>query len=138
MLVGPWSKLVAYAARLALVVQLLRKACGEAAAEDVDAESLRRALRLIGYFQAHARVVYPRMHASRDGARYRRAIAWIRGHGGECNPTLLARNNVAGVEGKAQAVALMRALEDRGYGRREERKAGNNRVVTWFVARKKG
>ena len=30
----------------------------------------------------------------------------------------------------------MKELEDRGYGRRETRKAGNNRKVTWFVAKK--
>jgi hypothetical protein len=75
------------------------------------------------------------MHASRDGARYRQAIAWIRAHGDECKPTDLAKNNVAGVEGKAQAEALMQALEDRGYGHREIRESGNHRKTTWFVAR---
>jgi hypothetical protein len=58
---GPWSKLIAYAARLALVVHLLRQACGEAAGDDVDADSLGTALRLVAYFQSHARAVYARL-----------------------------------------------------------------------------
>jgi hypothetical protein len=39
-LVGHWSKLVAYAARLALIIHLLRVACGEQLRDEVDAESL--------------------------------------------------------------------------------------------------
>jgi hypothetical protein len=41
---------------------------------------------------------------------------------------------VAGVETRPEALALMKDLEDRGYGRREERTAGNHAKVTWFMA----
>jgi hypothetical protein len=134
-LIGPWSKLVAYAARLALILQLLRKVCGEVDEEDVDAESLRRALVLIAYFQSHARVVYPRLHASPRADKVRKAIDWIRRHGGACCPSDLVRGNVAGIERKSQAEQLMKELEDRGYGRCERQTAANHRQVLRFVAK---
>jgi hypothetical protein len=130
LLTGPWSKQVAYAARLALIVHLLRGACGEDVGENVDAESLGKALELIAYFQSHARVIYPRLRAGRDNDQVRRAVAWIRAHGGTCTPTDLVRNNVAGVRRKSEAETLMKAIEDYGYGRRETARSANNRTVT--------
>ena len=130
-----WPKAVAYAARLSLVVHLLRAACGEQVGEDVDPESLRRGLRLIEYFQSHSAAVYAHLRLPKEATRIRRAIAWIREHGGECNPTKLVRNSVAGVHGRKEALALMKDLADQGYGHLEERTAGNNRKVTWFVAK---
>lgn len=50
---GPWSKLAGYAARLALVLTMLRKVCGEPSLGDVDATSVGRAWRLVAYFKAH-------------------------------------------------------------------------------------
>jgi hypothetical protein len=132
-LVGPWSKLVAYAARLALVVHLLRQACGEAVGDDVDAESLGRAVRLVDYFQSHARAVYARLRRSRTTSRVVRAVAWIRGRGGEVRTSHLTKNEVAGVEDKRDAEALLKELEDRGYGRCDTRTAGNRAKVLWFV-----
>jgi hypothetical protein len=134
-LAGPWSKLIAYAARLALIVHLLRAACQEPVGPDVDAESLRRALRLIDYFKSHTRAVYARLHQTAQFDRVRRSIAWIRRNGGECHATHLARNNVAGIEKTSEAEAVMKELEDRGYGWRETRKAANNRNVVWFIAK---
>jgi hypothetical protein len=137
-LVGVWSKLVAYAARLALIVHLLRAACDESVSEEIDVESLGRALRLVGYFKTHARAVYARLRQSAKSRRVQQAIAWIRAHGGECNPSHLTRHNVAGVEKTSEAEALMKDLEDRGYGRRETRTAGNKHEVTYFVTKRVG
>jgi hypothetical protein len=134
-LVGPWSKQVGYAARLALILQLLRRVDGETAVEDVEAESLRRALRLIDYFQSHARVVYPLLQASRGSTRAQQAIAWIRRNGGECHPTQLIRHYVAGLERKSEAEAMLRELADRDLGHLEMRKSKNHRNVLWFIAR---
>ena len=54
---GPWAKLKAYCARFALVLHLLRMVTGEVCADEVDAESVNRAIRLISYFKSHARKV---------------------------------------------------------------------------------
>jgi hypothetical protein len=45
----------------------------------------------------------------------------------------LTKNEVAGVEDKKDAEALMKELEDRGYGRCEQRTARNRAKVLWFV-----
>ena len=83
-LVGPWSKLVAYAARLGLVVHLLRVACGETLADEVDAGSLERAFRMIAYFKSHARAVYSRMRRREKQSRVQKAV-W-RGSGPRARP----------------------------------------------------
>jgi hypothetical protein len=55
---GVWSKMRGYAARLALIVQALRWACGEARDREVDGESMRSGAELVRYFKAHARRVH--------------------------------------------------------------------------------
>jgi hypothetical protein len=54
-LFGPWAKLRGYCGRLALIVHFLRWACGEVEDENVDAESIDRAARLVDYFKCHAK-----------------------------------------------------------------------------------
>jgi hypothetical protein len=80
MLIGPWAKLRGYCARLALIVHAMRWACGEAGenVEAVDAESVRRVVRLIEYFKSHARRVYTRMPTSADDRQVERIAAWLR------------------------------------------------------------
>jgi hypothetical protein len=129
-------KAVAHAARLALIVHLLRHACGEpVSVDEVDAESLRRGLRLIEYFEGHRKAVYAHLRQPKEATRAQRAIAWIRAHGGACNPTRLVQNSVAGVRGKKAAQALMKELADLGYGHVEPCRARNNKMVDWFVAK---
>jgi hypothetical protein len=54
---GAWSKFKVYAARLALIVHLLRDVCGETTEKNVDGESVRRSALLIDYFKCHFRKV---------------------------------------------------------------------------------
>jgi hypothetical protein len=60
---GPWAKLEAYAARLALILHELRFVSGQAASEDVDDVSVGSAAQLVSYFKSHAVRVYDRLHA---------------------------------------------------------------------------
>lgn len=76
-LVGPWVKLKAYAARLALIVHLLRIACGEIANDDVDGESMTRAWKLVAYFKAHVRKVYAEMDVDGRLVGLRKLVRWI-------------------------------------------------------------
>ncbi len=55
---GTWSKMRGHCARLALIIQLLRAACGEAKANEVDEVSVRAAIRLVDYFKSHAVCVH--------------------------------------------------------------------------------
>jgi hypothetical protein len=76
-LTGPWSKLRGYGARLALIVHMLRLACNEAMSEDVDAESVGRAVGLIDYFKSHARKVYSVMDLDAKVAQARKVLKWV-------------------------------------------------------------
>ncbi len=76
-LIGPWSKLRGYGARLALIVHYLRWACGEVQAEDVDGESMNRAAELVAYFKAHLRKACAIMGADPKIALARRVVRWI-------------------------------------------------------------
>jgi hypothetical protein len=62
---GPWSKLVAYCGRLALILDCLHNVLGDGGdpGRQVSGEMVDRAARLIGYFKAHARKVYLVMDA---------------------------------------------------------------------------
>jgi hypothetical protein len=132
---GPWAKLKAYAARLALVVHLLRLACSEVSQEDVDEESLHRAIRLINYFKSHARKVYRQLELTPEDSESQRAIDWIRSHGGECTARQLMRANVAGVRKQSEAVKLLRDLVDRGMGTIINQRAANGKEVSVFVVK---
>lgn len=57
-LLTAWSKMEGHVARLMLVLHLVRAAAKEADDKGVDAETVRRAEQLLGYFKAHAIRVY--------------------------------------------------------------------------------
>jgi hypothetical protein len=75
---GPLVKLRVYGARLALIVQLLRVACGEVDCESVDGTSMTRAACLIEYFVAHTRRVYACVNADRRAPQARKVVRWLR------------------------------------------------------------
>ena len=52
------AKLEAYAARLMLVIHLVRKVSGDTLSDQIDATTVRMAERLVSYFKAHAIRVY--------------------------------------------------------------------------------
>lgn len=81
---GPWGKLEAYCARLALILHLADLAADPTRAPTEDIPDLTRravadAVRLVGYFKGHSRRVYASMGGGdRDGGQDVRAlIRWI-------------------------------------------------------------
>jgi hypothetical protein len=78
---GPWSKFKVYLARLALIVQVLRWITRETGEKKVEAESVRRAGRLVTYFQSHARRVYATIGADPEIEDARRVLGWIEREG---------------------------------------------------------
>ncbi len=130
---GPWSKLRSYCLRLALVIHLLRLVCNEVDREDVDAESVTRAIQLIDYFKSHARKVYRHLHRDADDRRIEQVVAWIRSHDGECCARDLQRANVAGIKKASDANQVMKDLVDLALGDLQDRASDNHRKVTYFV-----
>jgi hypothetical protein len=76
-LLGPWSKLKGYGARLALVVHFLRVALKDSSDEDVDGESVIRAVHLVDYFKSHARKVYATMDLDPCAAKAKKVLKWV-------------------------------------------------------------
>lgn len=107
---GAWAKLgKGYLARLALIVQLLRWACGETKEDEVvEGRSLEDAGLLVGYFKAHTRRCYQVMGADprfrvalmvlrwlqnrRDVGEFRRSDAWEALHGSLMGENAQARS----------------------------------------------
>src|SRR5262249_33097735 len=137
-LLGPWAKLKSYAARLALVVHLLRLVCEETPYEQhIDLESLQRATRLVAYFKSHLRVTYDRITFRPDDRRDAGVLDWVRRKGGgECTARDLVTNKVAGIRKSSEAVQALKSLVDRALGRMETRTAANGRKVDHFVTNK--
>ena len=130
---GPWRKMRSYCARLALVVHMLRLVCHETTDENVDAESVTRAIQLIDYFKSHAKKVYGQLNHDQDDRRVDQLVTWIQNHGGECCSRDLVRSNAANIKKTTDANKMLKDLVDRGLGHFDDRPGGNNRKVTYFV-----
>jgi hypothetical protein len=84
-----WSKLEGYAARLALVVHLVRWAAGDptlTAADQVDAASIAAGVKLSRWFGNEARRVYAMLDESDAERDQRQLVEWIARKGGSVTP----------------------------------------------------
>jgi hypothetical protein len=120
-LTGPCSKLRAYCARFALVIHLLRVACGEAGNNQdegqVDAVDVDRAAKLCAYFRGHFRAVYLRLQQTSDDKRVEGFLTWLQKKGlGRCTTRDVCRANVCGVRKASEAERLLAAAVDLGFG----------------------
>ncbi len=68
-----WSKLEAYAGRLALIIHLVRWATGAASPDEVDVESIRAGVTIVEWFKHEVRRVYASL-AETDEERTRREL----------------------------------------------------------------
>jgi Protein of unknown function (DUF3987) len=75
---GPWAKLRAYGARLALVLCLMRWAEGDDLEPvEVDALSMKHAAALVAYFKTHLRKVHGCLELDRRVRDAQRVVAWL-------------------------------------------------------------
>jgi hypothetical protein len=130
-LIGPWGKLKAYTARLALVLHYLWLVHTDQDESDVEVASVERAVQLIDYFKNHLRLVYGRLRQTPEENHLLQVIDWIRQQGGRCTARDLVRAKK--VTPTPQAKKMLIELAERGYGRIEWRDAKNNKSVQWFV-----
>lgn len=134
---GPWAKLEAYCARFTLVIQVVRHVTGEADSEQVDALSVASAAALVEYLKAHARRVYRRLRATREDKLVEAVIGWAQAKKlTRVTARQIYRDEVAGIRTASEAEAVLRLLEDRGYGFLEQVKPERGRpsaVFTFFT-----
>ncbi len=75
---GVLSKLKGYGARLAILLWCLRRVCGELQTDSpIDAETIRKAAKLIDYFEAHGRRCLGSGWADRKHRIAKRVIRWL-------------------------------------------------------------
>jgi hypothetical protein len=114
---GPLAKMQGYAGRLALILQMARKASGETGKDQVEVTSVTGAAALVRYFVSHARRVYPCLQTTAEDKQVELAYAWINAHGGRATAREVLTAGVAGVKTAAQAKALLHLMADRGHGK---------------------
>jgi hypothetical protein len=126
-LLAAWSKLEETAGRLALILHETKVASRQAKPELIDADTMRRALRLTAWFKCETRRVYGILaeddldQAARQSDD--RLAAWIDRQGG----TVTARDVVTGcrwIETADDAEAALKQLVEAGRGRLEDRPPG--------------
>jgi len=132
---GPWAKMPAHGARLALILQLLFHATGEAERETVDERSVAAAWAFVDYFKSQARRVYQHLKIDPQDRQVEVAVRWITARDGACTARDLLTYGVAGTKKQSQAEALLKDLADRHLGTFEQRTpaSGRGRKSTWFV-----
>jgi putative DNA primase/helicase len=93
---APLSKLRVYAARLALLLRLMREATGGADGDDPVGESdVGGAAQLCDYFAAHGQAVFTRLRQDGDGRRADDLVAWMRRNSmSECSTREVQRAEV--------------------------------------------
>jgi hypothetical protein len=128
---GVWSKFEVHALGLVLVAHMLKTACDHALAGEpydqndapIDAESMRRGLKLADYFKDHNCRVFARLKVSQADQKAEWAVRWIRKRPGRRTTAReMQQNGVVGIRTSSEARALLRDLQDRGWGElREDR-----------------
>lgn len=127
-LAAAWSKLRDTAARIALILHETKLAAGQKVDEyEVDADSMRRAIRLVEWLKHETIRVYRILGESEVDRSARQAdeklVSWLRRRGGSAT----AREVVTGcrwIETSDDAKAALDRLEATGAGHWEERPAG--------------
>lgn len=116
-LAAAYSKLEAYAARLALIFHLVRESTGEVPPDSpIGAESVADAVTLVQWFSREAERVYSALAAGDSGREDRHLLEWIVSkHGGEITARELQQGR-RDVKTGAQAEAILAELVQCGYG----------------------
>ena len=117
-LASAWSKLEGYAARLALVIHLVRWAADDPTLENserVDAQSMTAGITLSDWFGREAQRVYAMLNESDEQRAVRRLIDWIECHGRRTTARQLQQGNRAYPTAESAKRALQR-LNEQGVG----------------------
>jgi hypothetical protein len=136
-LAATWSKLEGYAARLALVVHLVRWAASDPTLKDpdvIDDRSIQAGVELSTWFGHEARRVYSILGESPEQREHRRLVEMIQSRGGTATARQVQRSSrrYANAEDAEQA---LQALVEAGVGVWEDPKPGpaGGRPVRRFV-----
>ncbi|ADG66832.1 P4 alpha zinc-binding domain protein [Planctopirus limnophila DSM 3776] len=135
-LAASWSKLRAYAGRLAIVIHGIRWANGEIAPEReliVDAETVDAAVRLVEWFGNETRRVYATLRETEGQAEMRDFLDWLVQRGGEITPRELVQSRRQ-FKDVSEARTYLSGLEALGYGSWREACSGGRPKRTFVLS----
>lgn len=113
------SKLEETAARLAMIVHIVRAAAGDSTLLDqgrVDADSMRAGVELSRWYAAEARLVYGLFSETEGDRDQRRLIEWLERQPGRRSTARKAAQNLNWIESPDDALKRLTALAKAGYG----------------------
>lgn len=126
-LAAAWSKLEGYAARLALVIHLVRVAAGDTTLRDperVDEVSIAAGVALSRWFGNEARRVYAILSETEEDRKTRQLVEWIKRKGGSVTPRDVTKGMRAYRNDPEAAERALSALVAAGRGNWENETHG--------------
>ncbi len=128
-----FKKMEAYAARFALIIQLLF----DADSSEIHENSMEGGVVLAEYFKAHARKIYALLQNEKVDGRIHHALERIKSRGGEISLRDCYTAKVAGCKNKTAAWTLFKDLERKGFGKIRELKppTGGRPKVIFSISR---
>lgn len=114
---GPWAKMPAQVARMALIIHVCRFETGETNCPEVDEISMAMAAAIGHYFKEHLKRIYQRLQDDPLDRKIRQTVNWIRKHGqGGVTARELLSHKVAGCKTSPDAKTLLDTLFSRNLG----------------------
>lgn len=134
---GAYHKIVAYAARLSLIMQMLYWACDEEPDNQwIGPKAVNAGWKLASYFASHMRAVYTQIHDKPEDMKAKEYISWIVSRGGKVTTREAMRFGPSWSRKKTTIIKMFKDLEDRGLGKAfESPKQDNGKTYYWFEAK---
>jgi hypothetical protein len=109
------SKLIAYVARLALIIHVCDWASGaHGHFGELNEETMKSAVRIAEYFLAHARRVWRRLVESADDSRIRQIANWIHRKNRPVTARDILRGRVAGLKSTKETEEILKQMVECG------------------------
>lgn len=127
-------KNIAYAARLSLIMQMLRWATDESQTNQaIEAESVKAGCWLADYFSTQYQLVYEKLHTKPDDVKAQELLEWIKKKGGKATVRNIRLYGPRWLRKSTEIVKWLQDLQDRGFGKyceNKPEKGGPNQQ--WF------
>jgi len=117
---GAWAKFPGYIARFALIIQGMNFGENRKKLNEIDLDSLNKAIELTEYFMDNAKKVYARLNASKVDRKVELAERWINRNGGKASLREIYTHKVAGCKNTKQAKSLFEEMTSRELGTMSE------------------
>lgn len=137
---GAYHKLVAYAARLSLIMQMLYWATGEDnESQWVGGKAVWAGWKLATYYANQMRIVYTQIHDKPEDMRAKEYLEWVVGKGGKVTQREAMQFGPRWCRKRTSILKMFKDLEDRGNGKVfESEKQANGKTIIWFETNPQG